>query len=380
MDTNAVTISAHALKAAASHAGKGHLACVHVVASGVMCHVVATDSYRIYHYSESVSPRASVDVLVPLSTVKGLKVVATTEHARIYPDRMEIETYAKRVGSTYTPIDAHDLKGRTYPTMATVNGLFPPDGDLGRGAVPAVNPAYMVDAYKAFDALGMRPQCLHCGEMRPLIIAAPWGPSGRRVYSGSVDSSGVGTPRYVTGRCRLRVVVMPVRSDRWYREETTVGGGRASERVRDLRHDLEVSERGAADARAARDDARKALELSKAREKALKAGIVRMASRGASVEAVEPVATVSTSARVEVPDVEVSGLDLVGTAPASQLYVCWATDGSRRVCEVRRYRKPASAAEHGARYASEWLGRGMGDGLVSGVVQGPDVDAVPWCA
>lgn len=372
-DAIAVTISAHALKAAASHAGKGHLACVHVVASGGMCHVVATDSYRIYHYSESVSPHASVDVLVPLSTVKALKVVATTEYARISPDRMEIETFARRVGSTYTPIDAHDLKGRTYPTMATINDLFPPDGDLGRGAVPAVNPAYMIDAYRAFDALGMRPQCLHCGEMRPLTIAAPWCRSGRRVYDGSGDSTGVA--RYADGRCRLRVIVMPVSSDRWYCEETTVGGGRASERVRDLRHDLEVSERGAADARAAMDGAMEALGRAAAREKALKAAVVRMASRGASVD---PVATVSTSTRVDVPDVEASGLDLVGTAPASQLYVCWATDGARRVCEVRRYRKPASAAEHGARYAREWLGRGMGDGLVSGVVQGPDVDAVPW--
>lgn len=304
-DAVAVAINAHALKAAASHAGKGHLACVHVVASGGMCHVVATDSCRIYHYSESVSPHASVDVLVPVSTVKALKVVATTECARIYPDRMDIETYAKRVGSVYTPIDAHDLKGRTYPTMATINGLFPPDGDLGRGAVPAVNPAYMVDAYRAFGALGMRPQCLHCGEMRPLTIAAPWCKSGRRICAGSGDSTGVA--RYVDGRCRLRVVVMPVRSDRWYCDETTVGGGRASERVRDLMHDLEVSERGAADARAARDDARKALGRAAAREKALKAAIVRMASRGASVEpveAVEPVAAVSTSTRVEVPDVD----------------------------------------------------------------------------
>lgn len=226
-----IRISAHALKAAASHAGKGKLACVHVVASGGMCHVVATDSYRIYHYSESVNPHASVDVLVPVSTVKALKVVATTEYARISPDTMEIETYARRVGSVYTPIEAHDLKGYTYPDMAAINKLFPRECDLGRGTFPAVNPAYMVDVYKCFEVLGMRPQCVHCGEMLPLTIASPWVPSGRRLYSGRIDNDAA---RYVEGQCRLRIIVMPTRSDRWYCEETTVSGGRSSKHVQPM--------------------------------------------------------------------------------------------------------------------------------------------------
>lgn len=66
---------------------------------------------------------------------------------------------------------------------------------------------------------------------------------------------------------------------------------------------------------------------------------------------------------------EVRGEERAALYPDRQLYLVWATDGTRHVCEVRRYRKADNAREWGERYAQNSLMRGA---TSWGVVQGTD--------
>lgn len=84
--TSRVTISAHALKAAADFVSKDkakRIANVRIVAADGTAHIVATDSYRLYHYEEEVIGNADVDILIPADDVKACKVTKSTEVARI---------------------------------------------------------------------------------------------------------------------------------------------------------------------------------------------------------------------------------------------------------------------------------------------------------
>ncbi len=267
--TSRVVISAHALKAAADFVSKDRVkrtANVRVIAADGVAHVLATDSYRLYHYEEEVGGNAALDVLIPADDVKACKVTKSTVAARIDADERTIETHTPRSGNKVVRMgEPEGNDGHPFPGLERVEGLFPGDDRLGSGMVPSLNPDYAASAYKAFGALGMVPQSVHSGEMAPVTISAGWVGTGRSmvpslnpdyaasaykafgalgmvpqsVHSGemapvTISAGWVGTGRRVStgkpvpgagteyreARCRLRILVMPVRCEKWFCEAT----------------------------------------------------------------------------------------------------------------------------------------------------------------
>ncbi len=237
--TRPVSISAHALKAAADFCktspANDVFTAVHLIAADGMAHLIATDSYRLYHYEEEIARGISADLLIPAKALKALKVSKTTECAEIDGDGRVIAVFARRGGATRTMVDPEDNYSGTHLDVAKAEALIPSQGSMGNGGIPNVNPRFMESACKAFDRLGvhgMYPQIVHSGEMAPVLVAACWAGTGRKIRTGAHNST-TGA-EYAETRCRLRVIIMPTRAEKWFTSLTQISysdGPRVVERA-----------------------------------------------------------------------------------------------------------------------------------------------------
>ena len=377
--TSRVVISAHALKAAADFVSKDRVkrtANVRVIAADGVAHVLATDSYRLYHYEEEVGGNAALDVLIPADDVKACKVTKSTVAARIDADERTIETHTPRSGNKVVRMgEPEGNDGHPFPGLERVEGLFPGDDRLGSGMVPSLNPDYAASAYKAFGALGMLPQMVHSGEMAPVTISAGWVDTGHKVCTGK-PVPGAGT-EYRETRCRLRILVMPVRQEKWFCEATRLDNVvvRAAEPAPEPEAAPAV-ERVEPEAPEACDDGLKeAYALASADPDHVV--IVRAFKDDPEPEAPEcepapepePECEPEPEAAREYSQTCVRRDD----CPERLAYVLWAMDSAGNIAyAVKRYRSAANAVTCGNAYASEYL---MDSPTCWGVFKGTDIAA-----
>lgn len=359
MTTSRVTISAHALKAAADFVSKDRarrIANVRVVVADGTAHVLATDSYRLYHYEEEVGVNAALDVLIPADDVKACKVTKSTVAARIDADERTVETHTPRAGNKVVRMgEPEGTDGHPFPSLERVEGLFPGDDRLGSGMVPSLNPDYAASAYKAFGALGMVPQSVHSGEMAPVTISAGWVGTGRKVSTGK-PVPGAGT-EYRETRCRLRILVMPVRCEKWFCEATRLDNVvvRAPAPAPEPEAPEQTPE-------ACDDGLKEAYALASADPDHVV--VVRAFKDSPEPEPApecEPARAYSqTCVRRD-------------ECPERLAYVLWAMDAAGNIAyAVKRYRSASNAVTCGNAYASEYL---MDSPACWGVFKGTDIAA-----
>lgn len=347
--TSRVTISAHALKAAADFVDRNRAkrtANVRVVVADGTAHVLATDSYRLYHYEEEVGVNAALDVLIPADDVKACKVTKSTVAARIDADERTVETYAPRTGNKVVRMgEPLGNDGHPFPSLERVEGLFPGNDRLGSGMVPSLNPDYAASAYKAFGALGMVPQSVHSGEMAPVTISAGWVGTGRKVSTGK-PAPGAGT-EYRETRCRLRILVMPVRREKWFCEATRL------DNVVVRAPEPEAPE-------ACEDGLNEAYALASADPDHV---VVVRAFKESPEPECEPEPAHAYSQTCVRRD----------ECPERLAYVLWAMDAAGNIAyAVKRYRSASNAVTCGNAYASEYL---MDSPACWGVFKGTDIAA-----
>lgn len=370
--TSRVVISAHALRAAADFVSKDRVKCtanVRVIAADGVAHVLATDSYRLYHYEEEVDWNAALDVLIPADDVKACKVTKSTVEALIDADERTIATYTPRSGTKVVRMgEPEGNGGNLFPGLERVEGLFPGDDRLGSGVIPSLNPDYAASAYKAFGALGMIPQSVHSGDMAPVTISAGWVGTGRKVSTGK-PVPGAGT-EYRETRCRLRILVMPVRHEKWFCEATRLDYVvvRAPEPEPEAAPAVERVEPEACD-----DGLKEAYALASADPDHVV--VVRAFKDAPEPEAPEPEAAPNPEPECEPEAARAYSQTCVrrDECPERLAYVLWAMDSAGNIAyAVKRYRSAANAVTCGNAYASKYL---MDSPACWGVFKGTDIAA-----
>lgn len=359
--TSRVTISAHALKAAADFVSKDkakRIANVRIVAADGTAHIVATDSYRLYHYEEEVIGNADVDILIPADDVKACKVTKSTEVARIDAEARTIETSGPRVGTKLVRMgEPEGTDGFPFPSLERIEALFPGDDKLGTGMVPSLNPGYAASAYKAFGALGMLPQMVHSGEMAPVTISAGWVDTGRKVCTGK-PVPGAGT-EYRETRCRLRILVMPVRQEKWFCEATRV--------VSAIEPEPEACDDGLKEAYALASADPDHVVVLRAFKPAEEGNDEPECE--APEQTPEPEPESAPEPRREYSQTCVRRDE----CPERLAYVLWAMDAAGNISyAVKRYRSASNAVTCGNAYAAEYL---MDSPTCWGVFKGTDIAA-----